>query len=73
MRYRLTQAIVASRKGITDPESRRLALPAGAILRMPMESPLRGLIDAEWEGQVVEVFVEDVRSRGWLVELADSD
>jgi hypothetical protein len=40
---------------------------------MPVDVPLRGLIEAEWEGQVVEVFVEDVRSRGWLVEVVDSD
>lgn len=73
MRYRLTQSIVASRKGFSDSESRRLALPAGAILRMPVDIPLRGLIEVEWEGQVVEVFVEDVRSRGWLVEVADSE
>ena len=73
MRYRLNEPIVAARKEFFDTESARIALPVGAVLRVPADIPKRGLIEAEWDGQIVRVFVEDVRSRGCLVEVADSD
>ena len=73
MRYKLNEPIVAARKGFFDVESARIALPAGAVLRVPIDTPSRGLIEAEWDGQLVRVFAEDVRSRGCLVEIVDSD
>ncbi|HLG96645.1 MAG TPA: hypothetical protein VKX49_10085 [Bryobacteraceae bacterium] len=73
MRYRLNEPIVAARKRFSETESARIALPVGAVLRVPADTPQRGLIEAEWDGQLVRVFAEDVRSRGCLVEIVDSD
>jgi hypothetical protein len=66
MCYRLNEPIVADRK------TGRIALPAGTVLRVPQDTPSRGLIEAEWDGQPISVFIEDVKSRGTLVEIADS-
>lgn len=73
MRYRLNAPIVAARKGFFDLESARIALPTGAVLRVSKDTPSRGLIEAEWDGHLVRVFAEDVRSRGYLLELFDTD
>jgi len=66
MWYRLNQPILAVRKESADLRS---ALPSGALLTIVVEAPARGLIEAEWNGEVVRVFVEDVRSRGIRVEI----
>lgn len=71
MRYRLNEPIVANRRGPSNTAAVRVALPVGSILRIPADVPSRGLIDAEWDGQEVSVFVEDVRSRGTILEVAD--
>jgi len=68
MRYRLNEPIVAARKRFSETESARIALPVGAVLKVPADIPQRGQIEAEWDGQMVRVFVEDVRSRGSPVE-----
>jgi len=70
MRCRLNHPIVAVRKSFADV---RIALPSGALLTILVDTPLRGLIEMEWDGEVVRVFVEDVRSRGVRVDLFDAD
>jgi len=72
MRYRLNMPIVAARKEFLEAVSAMIALPVGAVLRVPGDTPSRGLIEAEWDGTTVRVFVEDVRSRGTLIEVADA-
>ena len=66
MWYRLNQPILALRAEIAD---LRFALPSGALLNIVVEAPARGLIEVEWNGEVVRVFAEDVRSRGIRVDI----
>ena len=73
MRYKLNEPIVAARKDSFDAKTARVALPVGTVLTVPTDMPSRGLIEAEWDGQCVRVFAEDVRSRGYLVELFDTE
>ena len=68
---RLNQPILAVRKETAD---LRFVLPSGALLNIVVEAPARGLVEAEWNAEVVRMFVEDVRSRGIRVEsLISSD
>ena len=73
MRYRLNEPIVAMQRGRSNAESAQIALPPGAILQLPSDVPLRGLIDADWNGERIQVFAEDVRSRGTTVETTGMD
>ena len=70
MRYQLKQPIMAVRKAFAN---MRIVLPSGALLNIRVETPARGLIEVEWNQEVVRVFVEDVRSRGVLVDVVDAE
>ena len=50
-----------------DPTT-RIALPAGTILQFAAEIPLRGLVSVEWNGEALQVYAEDIRLRGFIVE-----
>jgi hypothetical protein len=47
-------------------------IPEGAVIEIPHNAPESGLVQAIWEGKPIEVFVEDVRDRGYKVLAAHS-
>ena len=73
MLYKLREPIVAVRKEFTDAQNARVALPPGAIVKILTSLPSYGLMEAEWNGQRIRVYGEDVASRGTMIEALDSD
>jgi hypothetical protein len=45
-------------------------IPEGAVLEIPSDAPEFGFVDASWEGRSIQVFAEDVRARGSMVDAA---
>ena len=66
LRYKLRTATVAVCQGAGRPVA--MTVPCGAILNVPDESMNSiGLVEVVWKGNSVQVFAEDLHSRGTLI------
>jgi len=65
--YRLRMPSSGLQKGVTHPIV--ISIPAGSILKVPnnIEAAV-GFIDAEWDGETVQVFAVDLRDRAELIK-----
>jgi hypothetical protein len=66
--FRLREAIVAvpvSNQALTI-----VTVPRDAMLEVMGEPQKSGLVEVLWEGRHIAVFVQDIESRGELVEIA---
>jgi len=64
MRYKLQRSVAALKLDTGAPKKSFFFVPEGAVLETPLEFPEAGLIDALYEGGEIQVFAEDLRSRG---------
>jgi hypothetical protein len=63
--FRLEQPVTGLREKVTS--HRFVTLPPGSILTVVRPSFCMGLVEAQWDGEVVEVFLRDLQERGVLV------
>jgi len=75
MLYKLNEPIVAVRIEFTSRQDARVALSRGAILKVQTTpAAYDGLMEAEWEGQRIRVYGQDLASRATLLlSSADSE
>jgi hypothetical protein len=66
-KYQLREAIVAVSRD-PDGHTRVITLAAGSVLTVKNMALESGLVDAEWNGRAVSVFVQDVKARADLVK-----
>jgi len=67
--YQLRVAMVGVCRD-TDATVRVITVPVGAVLTIATIALESGLVDAAWDGQMVSVFVEDLKARGDLIRTA---
>ena len=70
-RFRLREAIVAIpslRQSLTI-----ITVPHGVVLEVVGEPQKSGLVEVLWEGLGIKVFIQDLDSRGELVEIAKTE
>jgi len=69
--FRLREAIVAlhprSEESLTI-----LTVPHGAVLKLLGEPQKSGLVDVLWNGRRIAVFLQDIESRGEVIEVASA-
>jgi hypothetical protein len=69
--FRLREAIVAllptSEESLTI-----LTVPHGAVLKLLGEPQKSGLVDVLWNGRHIAVFLQDIESRGEVIEVASA-
>ena len=66
--FRLQQPVTAIRNEMR--KHRFLTIPAGSVITIVRRVLGIGLVQAEWNGQVVEVYLRDLRDRGILLDPA---
>lgn len=64
--FRLEQPVTAAREEATA--HCFLTIPAGSVLTVLRLLAGIGLVEAEWNGQVVEVYLRDLREGGVLLD-----
>jgi hypothetical protein len=72
MLYTLGQPLSAVVFSPVQSKKTIIFIPEGAVVEIPHDAPESGLVQAIWEGESIEVFVEDVRDRGCKVHAARS-
>ena len=63
--YRLRESIVAESRD-ADGHMRIITLAAGAELTLKATKLESGLVDAAWQGQTIQVFIQDLKERADL-------
>ena len=70
MLYTLGQPLSAVAVSPAEANKTIIVIPDGAVVEIPHDAPESGLVQAIWEGNPIEIFVEDVRDRGYTVHTA---
>ena len=66
--YKLREAIVGFDDAVPRVVVRLISIPAGSVITLP-ERPLRmGIVEVEYEGRMIGVFLRDLKDRGDLEE-----
>jgi hypothetical protein len=73
MRYKLHVPMLAVKPLPVGEAAVSFPLSAGTVLYSAREIPLRGLIDVQCNGESIQVFAEDLRSRANKIETAEGD
>jgi len=64
--YKLREAMVAVSRDVNG-QMKIVTLPVDAVLKVATISLQSGMLDAQWEGQTVSVFAQDLKARGDLL------
>lgn len=72
MLYALGQSVSAVAVSPAQAKRTIIFIPEGAVVEIPHDAPESGLVQAIWEGNPIEIFVEDVRDRGYTVHAEHS-
>lgn len=67
--FRLREAIVAVHTSFAESLT-IITIPHGAVIKLMGEPQKAGLVEAIWKGRRIAVFVQDIQSRGELIEAA---
>ena len=67
--YQLREAIVAVKRR-EENGARLITIPHGSLLKLAGTSEEAGLVDVIWQERHVAVFMQDLESRGALVQRA---
>jgi len=71
MVYQLREAIMAV-KPRAETGVRIVTIPHGSLLKLKGKSDEPGLVDVVWQERQLAVFLQDLESRGALVQLAQA-
>jgi len=69
--FRLREAIV----GVYSSSSESLTIitvPHGAVIKLMGEPQKSGLVEAIWNGRRIAVFMQDIKSRGESIQVANA-
>ena len=67
--YQLREAIIAVKRREKS-GARLITIPHGSVLKLTGKSEEPGLVDVLWQELPVAVFLQDLESRGAVVQLA---
>jgi len=69
--YRLQEPIIAIHP-VSERGHTLRAVPRHMILEVVGDPQKSGLVDVLWDGQHIAVFIQDLKSRGELVEISET-
>ena len=69
--FRLREAIVAVHTASSESLT-IFTVPRGAVIKVMGEPQKSGLVDVLWNGRRIAVFLQDIESRGEVIEVASA-
>lgn len=66
--YKLREAIVGIDSAAPNVVARLISIPAESVVRVPRAAQRTGIVEIEFEGRMIGVFLRDLNDRGELVQ-----
>ena len=66
--YRLREAIVGVDSAAPNVVARLISIPAGSQVTLPQGPQRTGIVEIEFDGRMIGVFLTDLNDRGELVQ-----